>query len=338
MGANDARRCRDEVDEVDTVVVALCIATTPPPRRRSPPRIHPSGRTAIAVETALLPGRTRPEGTAKPPETRKSTLLEKNGSHRTAHRLAGLTRCRDGLDRDIGGRSIVRCRSDGNRATPPVPTWEELPLGDEGQLSPSCGHRSANRTLPIAAIGVRPYRLETMRYGLTLCAALSVSFIHAASLCAQSNGQIEDLSNQIIIGASGNPIKCNSSNARQITFADAATMTDIRSGDCVAVVAYWKGRALFASSADANSKKSMVSKALEGHRVGIYGSERMLDIAPRAAQPFKIVGSYASCKTEWPGAMLVLGYCHFSDGPFLKITQAVRGTRRDVRLAAAVSH
>src|ERR1700761_1552143 len=136
-----------------------------------------------------------------------------------------------------------------------------------------------------------------MRYGLTLCAALSVSLVHTTSLYAQSNGQTEDLSNQIITGASGDRTKCNSSNARQITFADAATMRHVRSGDCVAVIAYWKGRALFASTTDANSKKSMISEALEGRRVGIYGDERMLDIAPRNPHPFKIIGSYASCKT-----------------------------------------
>lgn len=170
-----------------------------------------------------------------------------------------------------------------------------------------------------------------MRLALTVTTALTLLLGLTAPIFAQTKNQNEDLSDQIILGTWGDPAKCNASNARSISFADAARGIGVSRGDCVAVNGYWAGRALFSSIVDANTKRSTTSDALEGHRVGIYADERMFDIAPRRPKPFKIIGLYASCKTEWVGAMMVLGYCHFSDGPFLKVAQAVPVGRNDVR-------
>jgi hypothetical protein len=164
---------------------------------------------------------------------------------------------------------------------------------------------------------------------ITLLSILSSGLM--APVSAQTNNQNQDLSDQIIVGAWGDPAKCNSSNARPLSLTDAARGDGVSPGDCVAVTGYWAGRALFASLADANAKRSTTSDALEGRRVGIYAKERLFATAPRRPKPFKIVGVYASCKTEWPEAMMVLGYCHFSDGPFLKAAQATAARRSDVR-------
>lgn len=153
----------------------------------------------------------------------------------------------------------------------------------------------------------------------------------ATSVAAQVPATSEDLSDQIIMGAWGDPAKCNFTNATPVAFMDAATGNGTASGDCVAVIGYWKGGAMFANAADANITKSTVNSSLKGRRVGIYADEKTMADRPRNPKPFKIIGSYASCATEWPGAMMVMGYCHFSDGPFLKVSQVLPVSKHDVR-------
>jgi hypothetical protein len=153
----------------------------------------------------------------------------------------------------------------------------------------------------------------------------------AVEVSAQTAPVKEDLSNQIITGAWGDPAKCNLSNASPVPFMDAARDDSAVRGACVSITAYWKGGAIYANEADATLPKSVVTSGLKGRRVGIYADERTFEKAPRHPKPFTIVGTYASCKTEWPGAMMVLGYCHFSDGPFLKVSQTRPAWRRDVR-------
>lgn len=153
--------------------------------------------------------------------------------------------------------------------------------------------------------------------------AILVVLTATQSFAQSMSPKREDLSDQIITGAWSDPTKCNLTNARTITFLEAASGSGVAKGDCVAVTAYWSGRALFVSKADAKQKKSNISYALAGRRIGLYAQERIHDLAPKRPSPFKIVGVYASCATEWPGAMMVLGYCHYTDGPFIKVSQAM---------------
>jgi hypothetical protein len=160
---------------------------------------------------------------------------------------------------------------------------------------------------------------------------MTVAIGLAAQLSARTPLAKEDLSDQIITGAWADPKKCNVANASPVAFEDAARDGGAANGACVSITAYWKGRAIYANEADASLAKSVVTSMLKGRRVGLYADERTFDTAPRHPKPFTIVGTYASCKTEWPGAMMVLGYCHFSDGPFLKVSQTRPASRRDVR-------
>jgi len=153
----------------------------------------------------------------------------------------------------------------------------------------------------------------------------------ATQISAQTLPAKEDLSDQVITGAWGDATKCNLTNAAPIPFLDAARDGGATSGACVSITAYWKGRAIYASKADANLAKSAVTSTLKGRRVGIYADDQTFQKSPRRPMPFTVVGFYASCKTEWPGAMMVLGYCHYSEGPFLKVSQTRPARRRDVR-------
>lgn len=160
---------------------------------------------------------------------------------------------------------------------------------------------------------------------LLLLVALAVAW-EAASSAQTATDKPEDLTDQIITGAWADPAKCNSGNATRVTFKDAVRGTDVARGECVSITAYWAGRALFESKTDANAPKSSVTSRLSGRRVGIYADERTFISAPRKPKLFTIIGTYASCLTEWRGAMMVLGYCHFSDGPFLKVSQTMPPT------------
>jgi len=153
----------------------------------------------------------------------------------------------------------------------------------------------------------------------------------AAPLSAQAPSTTEDLSDQIITGARGDPTKCNLTNASPLPFIDAARDGGGQNAACVSITAYWKGGAIFANEADADIAKSAVTPTLKGRRIGIYADEQTFKMAPRRPKPFTIVGLYASCKTEWSGALMVMGYCHFSDGPFLKVSQTRPARRSDVR-------
>ncbi|HKY82718.1 MAG TPA: hypothetical protein VJM09_14740 [Sphingobium sp.] len=161
---------------------------------------------------------------------------------------------------------------------------------------------------------------------------MAASVIESATqLSAQTPPAEDDLSDQIVVGAWGDPTKCNFTNASPITFMNAARDGGAANGACVSITAYWKGGAIYANEIDAELPKSVVTPRLKGRRVGIYADERTFEKAPRHPTPYTVVGSYASCKTEWPGAMMVFGYCHFSDGPFLRVSQTRPARRRGVR-------
>jgi hypothetical protein len=130
-------------------------------------------------------------------------------------------------------------------------------------------------------------------------------------------------SGDVITAAWADPSKCNVSNAPPVTFREAVQSGDRLNGKCIAVEGFWIGRALFERASDGNKEKSTVSKALEGRRIGLYGTEAILDDAPERSAPYRLVGIYGHCETEWPNAMLVLGYCHYTDGPILKLSQAI---------------
>jgi hypothetical protein len=185
---------------------------------------------------------------------------------------------------------------------------------------------------PFAVIEIATYLRTMFKIGLFQKVVMALAIGVPAQLFGQTpEVQGEDLSDQIITGAWADPAKCNVSNARPISFSDAAQASTISKGDCVAVTAYWMGRALFAQVSDADQKKSMVSGALAGRRVGIYANERTLIAAPRRPKPYTVIGVYGSCNTEWQGAFMVLGYCHYANGPFLKVSQTIPAKRRDVR-------
>lgn len=141
----------------------------------------------------------------------------------------------------------------------------------------------------------------------------------------------EEHSDDIIMSAWLDPTACNIGNATPVTFEQALRAEKSLDDKCVAVEGFWSGRALFRTAADANSKRSNMSERLSGRRLGIYGSEQLLTSAPTKPKRYTFVGQLHQCDTAWPGAIMVMGYCHYTTGPFLIASEAHTATKKNGR-------
>lgn len=138
-------------------------------------------------------------------------------------------------------------------------------------------------------------------------------------------------SEDVILGAWSDPAKCNRANAVRLSFDAVLKRGDKLNGTCVAVEGFWAGRALFGEASQGNARSSNSTRSLHGHRIGIYARDQILEHAPQRAARYTIVGIVGQCETEWPGAMMVLGYCHYTGGPFLKASEVIPERTSDVR-------
>ena len=96
-------------------------------------------------------------------------------------------------------------------------------------------------------------------------------------------------------------------------------------GQCVAVEGYWAGRALFLSAQDASSDRSNVSRRLRKQRVGLYARWDTIGDSPEKPMRITFIGRVGECESQWPGAMMVMGYCHYTGGPILIVSQPLPG-------------
>lgn len=128
-------------------------------------------------------------------------------------------------------------------------------------------------------------------------------------------------SEDVILGAWSDPAKCNKANAVQLSLEAVLERGDELNGICIAVEGFWAGRALFGRASHGNSERSNSRRSLHGHRIGVYARDEVLEHAPQRSKRFTMVGVVGQCETEWPGAMMVLGYCHYTGGPILKVAE-----------------
>ena len=130
---------------------------------------------------------------------------------------------------------------------------------------------------------------------------------------------------EFIINAWSDPSDCNIDNAEPVLFSDLASDAQELLGECVAVEGYWAGRALFKSAKQANMRLSNVTRRLSGKRVGLYAQWEQFGEPPDHPTPKVIVGRVGQCETQWPSAMMVMGYCHYTGGPILLVSQIRSG-------------
>ena len=129
----------------------------------------------------------------------------------------------------------------------------------------------------------------------------------------------------------GDPARCNRANAKPLTFDEAVRNATALNGKCVAIEGFWATRALFGRAQDANRRKSNFARALRRKRIGIYGRDELLDRSPKRATRSTMIGVLGQCETEWPEAVMVMGYCHYSGGPIIKVAEAISTPTRNVR-------
>lgn len=129
----------------------------------------------------------------------------------------------------------------------------------------------------------------------------------------------DDLS--IVAWVAARPEDCNIGVAKEVTLEALLRRPDDWVGECVAVSGYWYGRALFKSPADARQRNSQSSDELEGYRVGIYGRPEDVEATPDRPERFVAVGIANTCERLWDGAMMVMGYCHYTGGPIIAVAE-----------------
>jgi len=128
---------------------------------------------------------------------------------------------------------------------------------------------------------------------------------------------------EIIMNAWSDPTECNRANADTVSFEVLMRNADARIGDCVAVDGYWKGRALFGSARSARSDGALVSDRLSGKRLGLYAQWELIGDPPGQPEGMRFIGRVGQCETQWPEAIMVMGYCHYTGGPILLVSEAV---------------
>lgn len=128
----------------------------------------------------------------------------------------------------------------------------------------------------------------------------------------------------IVTDVFGNKDRCNVRNARRVAFDQLARGDAALHGECVAVSGYQSGRALFATRRDAQVRFASSAQKLDGRRVGLYGLSKVLpENAPRIAF-YTVVGTVGGCERLEAGRAMVMGYCHYTSGPYLAVSELQR--------------
>jgi hypothetical protein len=133
----------------------------------------------------------------------------------------------------------------------------------------------------------------------------------SSSVVAQQQASESAQSDEIWIRPSGSdPKRCNLKVATRVNLASLAAEPTQWDGKCVAVRGYWEGPMLFADTI---------------HRSGIaiYANNRLSRMAPRGPRPYVAVGIVRRC-ADFPQNVMVMGYCHTSDGPYISVAQMWR--------------
>lgn len=127
----------------------------------------------------------------------------------------------------------------------------------------------------------------------------------------------------VVMWVAARPESCNRALAKRASL-ESLIKESHWEGKCVAVDGYWRQRALFATARDARRRSSQWNGRLRGRRVGIYGTDELLASAPRAGVAYTAIGIAGQCDTLAEGAIMVMGYCHYTGGPYIAVAEMRR--------------
>lgn len=153
---------------------------------------------------------------------------------------------------------------------------------------------------------------------LAAIAILSTSSVIFAQETDQTPGE-----EFFVTGAWSDPSECNQNVARAVSFDTLMADYKTLRGECVQVEGYWKGRALFRSTQPAGARRSVISDHLRSKRIGLYAQWEKVGEPPERPTRTTFVGRVGDCETQWPGATMVMGYCHYTGGPILLVSEAL---------------
>lgn len=128
----------------------------------------------------------------------------------------------------------------------------------------------------------------------------------------------------IVVSVAAEHGRCNASSATKVRLQAMAREPRRWEGKCVAVDGYWQQRALFSAARDARKRYAQSNNSVSPRRVGIYGTERVLASAPRTAAAYTAIGIAGRCETLAEGAIMVMGYCHYTGGPYIAVAEMHR--------------
>jgi len=127
-----------------------------------------------------------------------------------------------------------------------------------------------------------------------------------------------------LMSISSSPETCNLALATKVSLTDLARTPQTWAGKCVAVDGYWRHRALFDTAQDARTQGAQSGAALKGRRVGIYGTPELLSSAPPKPARYTAVGIAGTCDALAEGAIMVMGYCHYTGGAYIAVAEVHR--------------
>jgi len=122
----------------------------------------------------------------------------------------------------------------------------------------------------------------------------------------------------------GNKERCNAGNARPVVFEVLARGGTVRDGECVVVRGYLAGRALFGTPGHTRIRRAQSTDVLKEQRVGLYGLSRVLREDAPAVGYYRVVGTVGECARLGRDGMMVMGYCHYTNGPYLAVSELRR--------------
>lgn len=150
--------------------------------------------------------------------------------------------------------------------------------------------------------------------------ALIAAFLSQATQPAEIDN--EPVGDVVIMGAWTNPADCSRAKARHVTVAELSANAERLTGQCVVVDGYWFGNALFRSKRDAKSRESSTTRQLSRKRIGLYARWEVIGKSPEKPAHTQFVGRVGTCETQWSNAIMVMGYCHYTNGPILLVSEA----------------
>jgi hypothetical protein len=117
---------------------------------------------------------------------------------------------------------------------------------------------------------------------------------------------------------------CNLGNAEAVRFAELARNSRRYEGRCLVVNGFWRGRGLFTSGRAGSRSGAFWDESLANSRIGLYAHEDILDQSPRSPTRARMIGILRHCDTAFQGYAMVMGYCHYTGGPILILSEAQR--------------